>query len=133
MTRRLTLMLAIAILLMVNAFAGEGGALDNFTGSNGNRMNLAEADTEPAPQPAELAVARTIPAPAPRSNEPSWTDEIGMYGEDEEDEDGGFASVGTDPTPSAPLSQPRETSRAPSIGNRGEVGALEHHRLGIEE
>lgn len=132
MTRRLTLMLAIAILLMVNAFAGEGGALDNFTNSDGQPVNLAEAGTEAAPEPAELAVARTIPAPAPRSNEPSWTDEIGMYGEDEED-DAGYAPVGTDPTPTAPLAQPRETSRAPSIGNRGEVGALERHRLGIEE
>ena len=132
MTRRLALMLAIAILLMVNSFAGEGGALDNFTGSDGEPMNLAEAETESAPPPAELAVARTIPAPAPRSTEPSWTDEIGIYGEDEED-DGGYAAVGTDPTPSAPLAQQREPVRTPRIGNRGNEGALERHRLGIEE
>lgn len=133
MNRRLALMLAIAILLMVSTFAGEGGALDSFTNADGQPVNLAEAETETVPEPAELAVARTIPAPAPRSTEPSWTEEIGMYGEDEEEEDGGYAPVGTDPTPTAPLAQQRQAARTPSIGNRGNVGALDRHRLGIEE
>lgn len=127
MTRRLSLMLAIAILLMVNAFAGEGGALDSFKRPGAEPVTLAEA--EPEHEQAELAVARTIPSPAPRGTEPSWTDEIGMYGEEEEI--GGYAPVGMDPTPTAP--QPQQRRRTPRVGNTGEVGALEYHRQGIEE
>lgn len=139
MTRRLALMLAIAILLMVNTLAGEGGPLDTFNGAGGGEEAvLADAGEEAAPPPAELAVATALPQPAPRSTEGSWTDEIGMYGEDEEEEDL-FA-----PAPSAPPAPRAESNwgnapparaervHTPRIGNRGDVGALDAHRLGVE-
>lgn len=128
MTRRLALMLAIAVLLMVNVLADEGGALDSFSG-DGAQMAEADDAADQQVEPAQLAVTTTSsnsPWSSSSGSDSGWTEEIGMYGEPE------TAPAREAARPAAP--EPRPASEhAPRIGNRGDVGALDRSRMNIEE
>ena len=130
MNRKLALMLAVAVILMVNVIAGEGGALDGFSGG---RTQVAEADVvvEGATPPARMAVA-TTPASSPwgdgSGSDSAWTDEIGMYGDPEPVTEPERPTARDAAPPPAPARE-----HTPRIGNRGDVGAIDRSRMNIEE
>lgn len=128
MTRRLSLMLAIAILLLVNTTMGEGGALDAIASSDG--AQVAEADEAAAPanrrDTSRLAVSSS---PWALSDGSSDGPAIADWGDDSPLDTTPPAQAASD-TARARRSEARSAARR----DRGtSEGALERHRQNIEE
>lgn len=131
MTRRLALMLAIAVLLLVNTTIGEGGALDDIASHDGRQLAAADdaEATVRGDDTSTLAVASTSPWAI--SNSSTRTGEapvIGTFGEE---------SDVAPPAPPLPEAATRPSRSEPRVSRRSNggtpEGALERHRMNIEE
>ena len=117
MTKKLTLLLAVAILLMVSIFMGEGGPVDKFSG-DATHGNLAVAEDQPSERAASDVKLAQTQTPAPPPIQPPADDDMwDWFGE---------AAPAAPPAPD----MPPQPARQPSTP---EVGALDRERMNLEE
>jgi hypothetical protein len=132
MTKRLALMLAIAIVLLVNTTIGEGGALDNIASNDAAQLAAVDSDeaVERGDDSSTLAVATTSPWAVSNTSSRNGGSApiIGTWGEENEAETS-VPPIADEPR-RAPRSEPRASART---GGATPEGALERHRMNIEE
>ncbi len=123
MTRKLTLTIAIATLLLVGLVMEEGGPVDRIA-KDGPQVELAENTAEPVEERSAVVLSKTqTPPPAAAQDD----DDLWDWFNDDTSE------VTAAPEPQTSQSRQSAAQRNGGQGSAPETGALDRSRMNLEE